>query len=647
MLVLGAFVLYALSTPRTVMFEDDGIFVSAAYFAGTAHPPGYPLYVLLGWLISHLPFGSIAWRVHLLSGLMGALTCGCIAWLILRRSGNRPAALLAGAGLAVSEHFWSQAIIADVYTTNTALLFATLVLVQEAAAKQRTLCWVGAALLYGSGLANHWPLLILGSFIFLEYSIAAGGDFWKRLLYLPLIALGVAAALYGWMVWRSYQDTMINFSGPIKSLSELWAIIDRSNYAHVDESINAGYQDKLSYLQHFAMDALHQLSVLGALIAIWGLLLRYRNRWGFGCASEGLAFLSSSVLLIGLLGFEYQYYFIAIFRPYPLVAYCLLALWFGYGLADLQQRCQGYQGWARWLSPIPSVAAALMLVAVLAWNTKSNYRAFDTFAAERVQALLDMIEPNGVLIVSGDTYVSPLAYVHFVMGWRKDVTVYENLGLLFGNRHINPGYDIRSKERYWIDYFQQEERPLYFLAGAGPRGFRGLAYLGFLEKIDPHAATGQVVIVPNDKARDYFKELVMLPRSRDRWVNIGRNEMLKTYGRYLGLASMIGGSNRQWWQNYIAESLVLAETNYWSLLGMLKVMMKHNKLERAIQYMDKAKLLSSADRARSQEADLLYTEGVLAQRTGDTARARELYKQAIVINRRPKNPAFGALKGLQ
>ena len=96
------------------MLEDDGLFVTTASFAGVAHPPGYPLYVVLGWLASLVPFGSVAWRVHTLSGLMGACTCACIAWLVLRRTGNRPAAYLTGAALAVSEHFWSQAIIADV-----------------------------------------------------------------------------------------------------------------------------------------------------------------------------------------------------------------------------------------------------------------------------------------------------------------------------------------------------------------------------------------------------------------------------------------------------------------------------------------------------------------------------------------------------
>ena len=45
---------YFSTTPRTVALEDDGEFVTAAYFVGIAHPPGYPLYSFLGGLLVRL-----------------------------------------------------------------------------------------------------------------------------------------------------------------------------------------------------------------------------------------------------------------------------------------------------------------------------------------------------------------------------------------------------------------------------------------------------------------------------------------------------------------------------------------------------------------------------------------------------------------
>ena len=120
LLFAGALVLYAASTPRTVMLEDDGLFITTAAFAGVAHPPGYPLYIVLrlarlaGPLRQRRLAGPHAERPHGRPRLR------------LHRPGSRaaphrqPARRISSPArcFAVSEHFWSQAIIADVYTTN-------------------------------------------------------------------------------------------------------------------------------------------------------------------------------------------------------------------------------------------------------------------------------------------------------------------------------------------------------------------------------------------------------------------------------------------------------------------------------------------------------------------------------------------------
>src|SRR5437667_10023555 len=66
--------LYALTAPRTVALEDDGLFILSSYFLGVEHPPGYPLFTLIGHLLTHLPFGSVAYRVHLASELLRPLS---------------------------------------------------------------------------------------------------------------------------------------------------------------------------------------------------------------------------------------------------------------------------------------------------------------------------------------------------------------------------------------------------------------------------------------------------------------------------------------------------------------------------------------------------------------------------------------------
>jgi len=43
---------------------------------GTAHPPGYPLYVMVSHVFGWLPIGSLAYRINVMSALSAALTAG-------------------------------------------------------------------------------------------------------------------------------------------------------------------------------------------------------------------------------------------------------------------------------------------------------------------------------------------------------------------------------------------------------------------------------------------------------------------------------------------------------------------------------------------------------------------------------------------
>ena len=62
--------LYVLMQTTSIYGGDSGELVSAAYTLGIPHPPGYPLYALLGALFSHgIPFGTVAWRMGFLSSI--------------------------------------------------------------------------------------------------------------------------------------------------------------------------------------------------------------------------------------------------------------------------------------------------------------------------------------------------------------------------------------------------------------------------------------------------------------------------------------------------------------------------------------------------------------------------------------------------
>ena len=138
LIALAIFLLYAATSPRSIALEDDALFVLSSYFLGIEHPPGYPLFTLIGHLFTFLPLGSVAYRVHLVSAVFGALTCAAL-WLCARTLGQgRLAAYVAAFALAVSPVYWSQSLIADVYSFNTFFFLSLLLIALRASRPRRT-----------------------------------------------------------------------------------------------------------------------------------------------------------------------------------------------------------------------------------------------------------------------------------------------------------------------------------------------------------------------------------------------------------------------------------------------------------------------------------------------------------------------------
>jgi hypothetical protein len=125
-LAVGSFSIYVITAVPGVFDGDHGEFQYMARLLGLPHPTGYPLYLLLGWLWSWLPLGTLAFRMNIFSAFWAALTVGGV-FAVARRQGSGVSGALGGAvALALSPAFWRYAGLAAVYTLNTMLVVVSL-----------------------------------------------------------------------------------------------------------------------------------------------------------------------------------------------------------------------------------------------------------------------------------------------------------------------------------------------------------------------------------------------------------------------------------------------------------------------------------------------------------------------------------------
>lgn len=120
--------------------NDSSEFQALAYVMDHAHTTGYEVYTLLAKLFTLLvPVGDIAYRVNLFSAFCGAVTVGLVYLSGRVLSNSRWAGVIGSVVLAISATFWSQAIIAEVYTAGSmftaAILFCVLAWYQGGSTK--------------------------------------------------------------------------------------------------------------------------------------------------------------------------------------------------------------------------------------------------------------------------------------------------------------------------------------------------------------------------------------------------------------------------------------------------------------------------------------------------------------------------------
>ncbi len=234
----GALALYLVTLAPSITLVngagDSGELASTAYTLGIAHPTGYPLYMLIGFVVTHLLPAEPARSLNIFSALMGALTIGLLALLATRLARRVAAAapwplaalatVLPLAALALSPTFWTEAIVTETRTLALALDALILVLLVAPCAPSRPRALL-AAVLYGLALGDHLLSLYLApALLALLYPWARRSPRrWAALLCLFLVGL----SCYLYLPLRAAMRPAADWGHPDTLARLLWVVSGR------------------------------------------------------------------------------------------------------------------------------------------------------------------------------------------------------------------------------------------------------------------------------------------------------------------------------------------------------------------------------------------------------------------------------------
>ncbi len=425
--VFTFFILFGLLYLHNVTIDifggDTGDLVTAALVGGVAHPPGYPLFLILGRILGSLPLPLLpVTKVALVSIFSSLISLYLIYRIVSLFDKNLYFRLLTPAVIGLTYLFWLYAEVPEVFALNMAL---SLGVIFSSLKFEKTLLLrylLIGSFLFGLGLSNHHTIVFT-----LPFCIAALLRSRKKLLFfgpklllVPLI--GIMGLLpYGYLLYASSTNPSVNWNH-IDSFGLLLHHFLRSDYGTFSagafqQPINGA---KLVILKTYLDTMVRTVTIPVVVASLIGVAWGLKKQKNFAVPGI-LTFFISGPFFIAYSGFPIIDYFVqGLSERFYIFSFTILMLFFPFGLRALYAffiNTFSKKMYAQVLIGVFILIPILLFIANHKRTDFSRTQLGTNFAKQYLQSL-----PNdSVFIVSGDTRSFNTWYVYYILGVRPDI----------------------------------------------------------------------------------------------------------------------------------------------------------------------------------------------------------------------------------
>jgi len=443
---------YVKTMNLSIPFWDCGEFIATSYILGIPHPPGFPLFVLIGRVFALIPYGDVPSRLNFFSAFSSALAVlftflvtvriakmsfkvqGWKAWL---------AGIVSSFFMAFSNTFWANGTEAETYSVSSFVMILTLWMSfrwWDSVGKDHSdRMLLAIAYLLTLCIGIHLGTFLVAPGILVLVLLVD----WRTAVKPKLIAtvcvlfvLGLSVHLY--LLLRSRWYPAINEDDPT-TWHDLWLVLKRDQYKP-----GSIFVRRAPFSFQVGM--------------FWGYFSNQFNLWG-GKLESLARFLP---ILLGMIGAYFHYLgnkktFLTLLTVFVICslgliiylnftdhevrerdyfytpAYHFFAIWMGIGATGLLLRLlKATREYSKFQT---AVVAAFSCVFILASGLPyfhfhfTHDRTPDKIARDFAYNMLEPLEKDAIVFTNGDNDTFPLWAIQEVEGLRKDVRV-ANLSLL-------------------------------------------------------------------------------------------------------------------------------------------------------------------------------------------------------------------------
>jgi hypothetical protein len=446
---LFVFIIYLFTIAPSVVQIDSGELSAVQATLGIAHPTGYPLFTIIGYIFSliPLPFTKI-FQLNLLATIYCSTAVGIFTYTIKlcldnfslfsgkqnskidsskskkkKKQKNEKktnqvelserikviSAVFGGLVLAFSKTFWFQSTSVEVYSLHLLLITLTILALIQAYIisfkNNQIKPWLFFAIVLALGFTNHMTtLLILPGTAYLYFSrFKINQTSVKRVLIMILVFIPVLLIIYSYLPLRASQNPMINWGNPIDMERILRHISGKQYQVWLFSSMDATRKQFVYFIETLPVEFAFTL-----IVAFVGLF------YSFIKAKKLFIFLIITFLATIFYSINYDIYDI---DAYFLLAFVMIAFFSAFGATKLFSFIE-----------ISEKIVLLIIGIVLAFQfylnfdkvNQSNVYTFEDYT----KALVGSVSEDAIIFsYQWDFFISESYYYQFVENYRPDVKI--------------------------------------------------------------------------------------------------------------------------------------------------------------------------------------------------------------------------------
>jgi len=441
------FAVYMATLAPSVTFFDSGEFLTATYSLGSAHSPGYPLFLMYAKPFTWLPFGNIAFRINMATAFSSSLACLSVYLLTTRLLRDeriadeerlagfavKAAGLAAALSFGVTPRLWLQSNHDKPYPILafiTAIIFLLLLKWREdyKNGNERPAYVYACTFLAGMSMAAHQSVVLLLPSWFLLIVLAD----WRMILRIKELILATAFAMLGFSVHlylplRATQNPLLNWGNPGTYGQFMWHFL-RKGYPAEPHPRDAS----LWWAQTKAFNIPHEFTWLGGALVIFALACLWRRQRDVVIA-YGAGVVTFIAVIAGYFNTPGETIFLTeeFFTPLYLLTAVLIGIGLFHLLGFALRKARLPEQYDLRVYLLVSVMFFVLPASLCAVNYYENDQHNNYIAYDYATNSLRSLPQNAIMFTWGDSGAFPLWYLQGVERMREDVDLPHTPHLVF------------------------------------------------------------------------------------------------------------------------------------------------------------------------------------------------------------------------